>query len=146
VQASPKPPAALARVLVVDGDPALCAFLEDALESELRLHVSTASTGPQAHLELQREAIDLVLLDAVLPGVPGPLAIIAHATKLRLPTILMVTDPRRLPPSMKATSAVLQKPFRVVELAHMIAARLALARTPRPHLSGAHLADPGTRH
>lgn len=129
-------------VLVVDPDDGVCAFLKDALEAELRIEVSTVRDAPTAHRRLQESEIDLVLVDSVLPGAPGRLAVTAHAGKLRIPVIVMTTTAQR----SVAGPAVLEKPFRVAALTHIVHAKITFARTPHYRLPVYGFPSPQTRH
>jgi DNA-binding response OmpR family regulator len=134
------------RVLVVDSDEAVCALLKDAIESEMSLRVSTASNGPAAHAALQEDAIDLVLVEGRLPGAPGTPAIAAHADKLRIPVIFMASDPTEVRPKRGVVRGVLGKPFRMEDLAYLVAATLRIARRRGRVLAGPYGGNPGTLH
>jgi DNA-binding response OmpR family regulator len=62
--------AARLSVLVVDDDPDICAFLEDALEDS-GYEVRTAADGRLALALLRDWRPDLILLDLMMPGVNG---------------------------------------------------------------------------
>jgi two-component system OmpR family response regulator len=62
--------AATTHVLVVDDDPALREMLHEYLSAN-ELRVSTVASGQAMHEVLEREAIDLVVLDLRLPGEDG---------------------------------------------------------------------------
>ncbi len=63
-------PAAGDRVLVVDDSPESLAMLSDALE-EAGMTVLVAVDGPGALQRVQHAAPDIILLDAVMPGMDG---------------------------------------------------------------------------
>jgi DNA-binding response OmpR family regulator len=70
---APSPPAAgpaTPHVLVVDDDPAIRSLLKDYLGGQ-GLRVSAVASGREMNELLEREAIDLVLLDLRLPGEDG---------------------------------------------------------------------------
>jgi DNA-binding NtrC family response regulator len=133
-------------ILVVDADEALCARLKDALESDLRFRVTTASTSRAAHAALQENGIDLVLVDGRLPGTPGTSAVAAHADKLRIPVIVMASDPSRIRPQRGAVRGLLAKPIRMADLALLVDAALAVARRRAGQLPGFTGPNPATRH
>jgi DNA-binding NtrC family response regulator len=133
-------------ILVVDADEAFCAWLKDALESELRFGVTTARTSRDAHAALREKGIDLVLVDSRLPGSPGTSAVAAHADTLRIPVIVMATEPGGVRPQRGTVRGVLAKPFRIGELALLVAAALAVARRRRTRLPTRAEPDPRTRH
>ena len=61
-------------ILVVDDEPTLREALVDALAYMLRkegFDVSVANTGPDALAEFDKTGADIVLLDLMLPGLPG---------------------------------------------------------------------------
>src|SRR6478735_5332900 len=64
------PSAANARVLVVDDQPPNVRLLE-AILAPRGYDVRTASSGEEALAALDREDVDLVLLDIVMPGMDG---------------------------------------------------------------------------
>ena len=59
------------RVLVVDDDPDIVDLLVDALASDGRFEVRTASTGFDAGVEANRFRPDVVVLDYMLPDING---------------------------------------------------------------------------
>ena len=59
------------RVLVVDDDPDIVELLVDALASDGRFEVRTASTGFDAGVEANRFRPDVVVLDYMLPDING---------------------------------------------------------------------------
>lgn len=59
------------RVLVVDDDPDIVELLVDALASDGRFEVRTASTGFDAGVEANRFRPDVVILDYMLPDING---------------------------------------------------------------------------
>jgi two-component system response regulator AtoC len=66
----------MARLLVVDDEAGLRAFLEAALVSEGH-HVTVAADGAEALRHLERSGFDLVLTDLKMPGVDG-LQVLQH--------------------------------------------------------------------
>jgi CheY-like chemotaxis protein len=134
------------RILAVDPDEAVCALIRETLASEPRVSVSVAPGGPAAHAALRQGEIGLVLVDGSLPGVPGTPAVAAHADKLGIPVIVMATDPDRIRPNRGVVRGLLAKPFQARDLAHLVAATLALARRRGNVLAGVRTRDPEARH
>ena len=63
----------LPRLLVVDDEPDILETVRLVLTFAIPdLHVSTASNGVEALLELERNDIDAVLTDYKMPGMDGP--------------------------------------------------------------------------
>ena len=90
------------RVLVVDDEPELCAFLKDVLE-DAGLQVDTAVTAEDALQLFTERSYDLLTLDCFMPGTSG---VALHQTLSnvygfgkRLPS----TMPQRLPPIVVIT-------------------------------------------
>jgi DNA-binding response OmpR family regulator len=144
-RAAPAPSPAI-EILVVDADAAIRSLVKDALESERRFKVSTASGGPAAHAALRQSEIGLVLLDGRLPGVPGTQAVASHADNLGIPVIVMAADPSRIRPNRGVVRGVLAKPFRTRELADLVTAALAIARRRKRVLVGLVGRSSETRH
>ena len=64
------------RVLIVDDQPRVLDLLREILASFQHRHayeIATAQSGADALVILQREHVDLILLDMVMPGTGGPL-------------------------------------------------------------------------
>ena len=59
------------RILVVDDDPNILEILEDALGTDDRFNVKTASNGYDAGMMTEKFKPDLMLLDYMLPDVNG---------------------------------------------------------------------------
>src|SRR3990170_5582063 len=59
-----------ASILVVDDEPRLVRFVRTELESD-GYRVSTAGEGQAALRVLEREDVDLIILDIMLPGMDG---------------------------------------------------------------------------
>jgi CheY-like chemotaxis protein len=77
------------RVLVVDDDPAIRAFLTDFLE-QLNFLVRTVPNGAAALDAFHAEPFDIILLDFQMPGMTGPeLAAQIRATHPHIPIALM---------------------------------------------------------
>ena len=63
-------PAAPKRILIVDDNPDICAFMQAALEAA-GYEVRTAPEGAQGLSLLERRAADLIITDIFMPGQEG---------------------------------------------------------------------------
>ena len=61
----------LAKILVVEDEPAIRAILGMALAGDGSVHVETCARGDDAVAAARRSRPDLVLLDVMLPGLDG---------------------------------------------------------------------------
>jgi two-component system, OmpR family, response regulator len=82
------PPAAAPHVLAVDDDPALRTLLEDYLTGH-GLRVTAVASGREMNEVLEREPVDLVLLDLKLPGEDGLQLARALRERATLPIVLL---------------------------------------------------------
>jgi PAS domain S-box-containing protein len=119
--AQPQPPRA--RILVVDDDPDVRAFLEDALD-DLGHEVSACDCGPAAIAQVDHDCPDLLLLDFAMPGMNG--AEVARKVRARCPhlPIVFVTgyaESEQLEAALGADVKVLRKPFSLDDLAAAVA-------------------------
>lgn len=125
------------RILVVEDEPRILAFLARGLETE-GFSVDGARDGVDALRLARRGAYDLVLLDLLLPGLDG-LSVLHELTRLRpeLPVVI-VSARSDLPTKLRGfglgASDYLSKPFSFDELV----ARIRVA------LRHAHGADNGS--
>lgn len=78
-------------VLVVDHQAQLRNHLRQALEETGEYRVSCADSGEQAVHVLDRDRPRLVLLDILMPGMPG-IELAAHATQRGVPIIVTTDD------------------------------------------------------
>jgi DNA-binding NtrC family response regulator len=120
-----------AHVLVVDMDEQIRDVVREALESALGYTVSSAPSAAAAVSLLRRTVIDVAIVDLALP--PGEPSIAAHAGKLGIPVILMVSDPGRLPEWLPRPRRLLAKPFRLEQLSTEVAGALVAGRALRRH-------------
>lgn len=99
-------------VLVVDQQPQLCALVQQALERTGEYRVSCAGTGEQALPLLDRDRPSLVVLDILLPGMPG-IELAAHATQRGVP-VIVTTDQAGIDERLSRLGwPYLTKPFRL---------------------------------
>ena len=119
-----------ARVLIVDDDRAL-RFALAALLQEAGYRVEQAANGPDALACLQRESVDLVLLDVGLPGMGG-LDVLAETRKLPVPpsVVMMTADDNQqtlLGAIRGQAHRYLRKPFAPAIIAEVVAETLSAA-------------------
>lgn len=116
----------LSRVLCVDDDPDIRIVLEFALRRVGGLEVAICASGIEALARAQDFAPDLMLLDAVMPGLDGP----ATLRKLRaipalahVPTLFLTakadSDEMENYAEMGA-DGILAKPFDAMKLADVV--------------------------
>ncbi len=124
-------PGRRSRVLVVDDEPAILAYLSDVLEG-LGYEVSSARDGREALDRVATRQPDLILLDCVMPVMDG--VAVCRALRMREATrllpIIMVTALTDLDSRIRAfengVDGVVTKPFHPREL--IIRIRSALSR------------------
>jgi PAS domain S-box-containing protein len=75
------------RILVVDDDADICQSLKDLLEAE-RCCIETAASGTLAMASLERDKVDLVLSDVVMPDMDG--YELYQTVKARMPGVPVV--------------------------------------------------------
>jgi CheY-like chemotaxis protein len=102
-------------VLVVDDQPDVCAFVETALGEFGHYRVSAAGTANQALPLLDQDRPDLVLLDAVMPGMPA-IEFALHSTQRGIPLIVMTGHPDMLETLDSFGWPHIRKPFRLDQL------------------------------
>lgn len=119
------------KILLVDDDPDILTILKDNLELD-DYHVVTAATGAECLDRYDREAVDLVILDLMLPDMDGIQVCRSLRSRSRTPIIMLtardsVSD-RVLGLESGADDYVV-KPFDYLELAARIKARLRRGRS-----------------
>ncbi len=97
-------------LLFVDDQPELRAVVQRALEDSGAYRVSCAANGDQALPLLDRDRPDLVVLDAVIPGIPG-IELAAHATQRGIPIIVTTAEPDMDARLLRLGWPHLRKPF-----------------------------------
>ena len=108
-------------ILVVDDDPQLCSMLSEMIAIYLPgAHVTSAYNSDQALAILEREPIDLLLTDNVMPGMNGIDMIEQVKEKHPAIHIIMMTafNPVVLQKRLAALADIplLRKPFGLAEL------------------------------
>jgi DNA-binding NtrC family response regulator len=113
-------------VLIVDDDPLILEVMVRALASKER-RISTARRVSAARDLLSREAVDLIITDARIPGEHG-LQLAEAANDLGIATIIMSGEPEWAAAHGVAPGQYLAKPFDLRTLARLVEA--CLARVP----------------
>jgi DNA-binding response OmpR family regulator len=122
-------------ILVIEDEHGIRDFLEHGL-SDLGFRVECAADGEAGLLAAERGSFDLIVLDLMLPGIPG-IEVLAsiHASTPRLPVILLTalgeTEDRIRGLDAGAIDYVV-KPFSVTELAARIRAQIRSAGVDQP--------------
>jgi CheY-like chemotaxis protein len=75
-------------ILIVDDEPSVCFLLKEELSELKQFSISTVNDGAEAINLLQKQPIDVVLLDVRMPRMNGLEAV--SYTHLTLPTIYSV--------------------------------------------------------
>ncbi len=117
-------------LLIVDDDAALCAMLDEYL-SLVGFAAVTAGTGPKALESLVRSAVDLVILDVMLPELSGFEVLRRIRALSRVPVIMLTArgeEVDRVVGLELGADDYLAKPFSPRELVARI--RAVLRRVP----------------
>ena len=117
-------------LLIVDDDEGLCAMLEEYLTLE-GFTALTAATGPAGLEQLARAAVDLVILDVMLPELSGFEVLRRIRALSRVPVIMLTArgeEVDRIVGLEMGADDYLAKPFSPRELVARI--RAVLRRTP----------------
>jgi two-component system OmpR family response regulator len=93
--------------------------------------VSTGAEGSGFRAILETTAVDLAIIDAILPGESG-LSLAEHACNRGIGVILMTGHPDLVPSARLAGVRLLRKPFRIVEFVDLVRASLAAGATQDP--------------
>jgi DNA-binding NtrC family response regulator len=102
-------------VLVVDDQADVCDTVEMALVELGRYRVTARSTGDEALPLLDRDRPDLVLLDAVMPGMPA-MELAIHVTQRSIPLVVMTGHPDTIAKLELLGCPHLRKPFLLDQL------------------------------
>jgi CheY-like chemotaxis protein len=109
----------MASILVVDDEFGLLEVLEAVL-SEAGHEVLTATNGRQGLERLEGAAVDLVLLDFMMPVMDGPAmfkALRATPALRRLPVLIMSSLPQAtIAAELRGYAGFIRKPFRIREI------------------------------
>lgn len=130
----------MSQILVVDDDVQLCELLEEVLIEE-GYDVHCEHCGETALTYMQNNAVDLVLLDVMLPNIDG-LQVARRICQRFATPILMLTalgdEPSMLEGLQAGADHYLAKPFRVPELLARITVILRRVGLERQRQSMSH--------
>lgn len=123
----------MSTVLVVDDEWAIAGWLE-AIISEADHRVLVAGNGKIALEVLEKESVDLVITDFMMPLVDGPAlmhAMRSHPRTMDIPVIVMTALPETtIRQRLHGYVAFLRKPFRETELLEVLAKVLSRSASP----------------
>jgi CheY-like chemotaxis protein len=111
-----------AHILVVDNDPDVGDVLQRCLQ-DAGFAVSGAQSGAEARRVLDHAAVDLALIDVVMPG-EGGLSLAEYAKRIGVEVILMTGEAESMTVLDGLAYRAIYKPFRLAELRRMIQATL----------------------
>ncbi len=111
-------------VLVVDDQPDVCTTVEMGLRELGRYRVSVAHTGDEALPILDQDKPDLVLLDAVMRGMPATEFAICSSRR-GIPLIMMTGHPQAIERLELLGWPYLRKPFHLDQLLTKCAAAIS---------------------
>ena len=114
-------------ILVVDDRAEIGQVVQIGLEEIGHYRVSTAVSGDQALPLLDRDRPDLVVLDAVLPGMSG-IELAVHALERDIPVLVMTGAGAMQARLENAGWPYLRKPFHLKDLVAEVEATLAQQR------------------
>ena len=114
-------------IMVVDDRAEIGQVVQIGLEELGHYRVSTAISGDQALPLLDRDRPDLVVLDAVLPGMSG-IELAVHAVQRDIPVLLMTGEGTMQARLVKAGWPHLRKPFHLKDLVAEVEATIARKR------------------
>ncbi len=123
-----------ARILVVEDEPRLAELLRLYLERDGHA-VSVCGDGPSAIIAFDREPVDLVVLDLMLPGLAGEAVLAAIRDRGDTPVLIASakrSDVERIAGLRMGADDYLAKPFNPHELTARVAAILRRSR-PADH-------------
>ena len=125
----------IARILIVEDEPAIALGLRDDLELE-GYEVEVVGDGETAVLKASNEAFDLLLLDVMLPGKSGyDVCREVRARKPELPIIMLTArshEAEKILGLELGADDYVTKPFSPLELRARIKARLRHAQNSQP--------------
>jgi DNA-binding response OmpR family regulator len=128
----------MARILIIEDDPAIVRGLKDTLEDE-SFEVLTASDGKEGYDKIIRENPDLIILDLMLPKLDG-FDLCRRVRSERVPTPILILTARgaeadRIKGLDLGGDDYVVKPFSLLEL---LARVRALLRRPPPASAAAN--------
>jgi len=114
-------------IIVVDDQADIGAVMRAGLEEFGHYRVSTAVSGDAALPLFDRDRPDLVVLDAVLPGMSG-IELAVHAVRRDIPVLLMTGEAAMQARLQSAGWPHLRKPFHLKDLVAEVEATMAQGR------------------
>ncbi|PWB61740.1 MAG: DNA-binding response regulator, partial [Deltaproteobacteria bacterium] len=133
-------------LLIADDEEMTIALLKEVFSTpEIRLHV--AKSGGEANSIIDRNDIDVVLTDLMMPGVDG-LAVLAHAKNV-LPKceVILMTAFGTVENAVQAMKLgafhYITKPFKVVEVSNLVGRALELTSVRKENI---HLKTQAIQH
>ncbi|PTS86164.1 MULTISPECIES: response regulator [unclassified Caulobacter] len=117
-------------VLYVDDESDLRELAQFSLELDPEIRVTTADSGPAALEHLARAAVDVVLLDVMMPKMDGPAVLAALREEIGANTPVIFVTARAWPDERRrlldlGALKVIAKPFDPTVLAQDVRAALA---------------------
>ena len=112
----------MAHILLVEDDADVQTVVSEFLVT-LGHRLTCASSAEQARLFLERDPVDLALVDCLMSGEQGN-SLAEHTVKLGVPTILTSGDPHYIETCSEHPFPFLAKPFRLTSLDALIARTL----------------------
>jgi DNA-binding response OmpR family regulator len=102
-------------VLVIDSDETICSVISDCLEEWSGTRVHCAHNGPVGRETLQALQVNLLLIDALLPGLCA-LDLIELAVSQNVPLLIFTSHPDVTTKLVAVDLPHLRKPFRLDDL------------------------------
>jgi DNA-binding response OmpR family regulator len=117
----------MTKILVIDDEPDLVKFVRAALETE-SYRVLTATNGVDGIKLALTEQPDLVVLDLIMPGIPGEAVLTALMTQDPTPRVMILSATGDVPLRISCLESgavdFLAKPFAIRELLARVRSRL----------------------
>jgi len=117
----------MSRILVVEDEPRIASLVAKGLRADGH-EVVVAEDGQLGLFLAEADAVDLVVLDLGLPGLPGGAVLQALGQRRDAPPVVVLTgddEARRAACLSAGASAYLTKPFSTATLRTEVRARLA---------------------
>jgi DNA-binding response OmpR family regulator len=120
-------------ILVVEGDPGICDFLTDALETDLLASVRCVNTGTLGAEAIDTGCFDIVIIDVGVSRISG-YALAKRAIDRNMPALLSSGHPDALVKLQEYDLPHLAKPYRIGELLFAAATTIANSQKNIDHL------------
>jgi two-component system OmpR family response regulator len=108
----------LPHIVVVDDSPDVCDVVRHLLEGN-GFRVSIADSGPAMRAIVDQHLVDLVVIDAALPGESG-LLLAEHAAERGLPVIMMTGHPNLRQSLADSGLPYILKPFHIADMLRLV--------------------------